>query len=190
MDRRHIDEPPIWFYYHHDPYGEFCNFYPAPVHIDGKEWATSEHYYQAQKFLDHELAERIRLLPTPGEAMAEGNNRIHPIRPGWRQMKADVMLKAVRAKFTQHRKLGEILLRTGTRSLVEHGADAFWGDGMDGSGRNVLGEILKQVRTELRAQHGRHDDIRQQVVYETSDSSAWVHSRERDDKRITIAVSV
>ncbi|GAQ91199.1 hypothetical protein KFL_007420040 [Klebsormidium nitens] len=60
-------------------------------------------------------------------------------------MKADVMLTAVRAKFTQHRTLRVVLLQTGVRELVEHGADAFSGDGLDGSGKNVLGEILVQM---------------------------------------------
>lgn len=189
-ERDSISASPIWFYYHHDAYGEFCNFYPAPIHIDGKEWSTSEHYYQAQKFLDHRMVERIRLLATPGEAMAEGNKREEPIRPGWRQMKAGVMLTAVRAKFAQHQRLGDVLLQTGTRDLVEHGADSFWGDGLDGSGRNVLGEILKQVRAELQMQRARSNTIRQQQVYEASERAAWAYNRGGDDKRVSIAVSV
>jgi ribA/ribD-fused uncharacterized protein len=63
------------------------------------------------------------------------------------------MLEAVRAKFTQHDDLKEILLGTGDAKLVEHTEwDSYWGDGGDGSGKNRLGHILMQVREELRRQ--------------------------------------
>jgi len=35
-------------------------FRGLPVEIDGKIWPTSEHYFQAQKFLDPESQEAIR----------------------------------------------------------------------------------------------------------------------------------
>jgi predicted NAD-dependent protein-ADP-ribosyltransferase YbiA (DUF1768 family) len=44
------------------------------------------------------------------------------------------------------------LLATGDADLIEHTAtDAYWGDGGDGSGRNMLGKILMEVRARLRA---------------------------------------
>ena len=39
----------INFYKLRDPYGEFSNFYKAPFTLGGKEWPTTEHYFQAQK---------------------------------------------------------------------------------------------------------------------------------------------
>ena len=61
------------------------------------------------------------------------------------------MRDAVRAKFTQHDDLRALLLSTGDAMLVEHTEnDDYWGDGGDGSGRNMLGQILMQIRTELR----------------------------------------
>ena len=51
-----------------------------------------------------------------------------------------------------HDDLRAILLGTGDVRIVEHTTnDSYWGDGGDGSGRNRLGEILMQVREELRA---------------------------------------
>jgi ribA/ribD-fused uncharacterized protein len=48
-----------------------------------------------------------------------------------------------------------VLLGTGDAKLVEHTErDAYWGDGGDGSGQNRLGQILMQVRDELRAAGG------------------------------------
>jgi hypothetical protein len=38
-------------------------------------------------------------------------------------------------------------LNTGLRPIVEHTKDDnFWGDGGDGSGKNMLGKILTKVR--------------------------------------------
>lgn len=62
------------------------------------------------------------------------------------------MRKAVRAKFQQYGELSELLLSTGEENIVEHTTnDSDWGDGGDGSGRNMLGRILMEVRVELRA---------------------------------------
>jgi hypothetical protein len=44
-----------------------------------------------------------------------------------------------------------VLLGAGNARIVEHTEkDRYWGDGGDGSGRNRLGQILMQVREELR----------------------------------------
>jgi len=66
------------------------------------------------------------------------------------------MRQAVLAKFTQHDDIRAILIETGDALLVEHTAnDDYWGDGGDGSGKNMLGKILMSVREELRAQEGQ-----------------------------------
>ena len=46
------DQPTINFYSVNDEYGEFSNFAAFPIKLKGKHWPTSEHYFQAQKFLD------------------------------------------------------------------------------------------------------------------------------------------
>jgi ribA/ribD-fused uncharacterized protein len=57
----------------------------------------------------------------------------------------------VTAKFEQHPELAAALLATGDSRIVEHTEnDSFWGDGGDGSGRNMLGRILMEVRARLR----------------------------------------
>jgi ribA/ribD-fused uncharacterized protein len=62
------------------------------------------------------------------------------------------MRHAVKAKFLQHEDLRTLLLSTGEAKIVEHtGNDDYWGDGGDGSGKNMLGRILMQVRQELRS---------------------------------------
>ena len=61
------------------------------------------------------------------------------------------MTEAVRAKFTQHPWLRDLLLSTGEAHLIEHTRnDRYWGDGGDGTGKNKLGLILMEIRAELR----------------------------------------
>jgi N-glycosidase YbiA len=142
----------IDFYSTRDAYGCFSNFAAYPIELDGKRWPTSEHYFQAQKFDDAAHIEKIRLTPSPMIAARLGRSRKVPIRRDWERVKDDVMRRAVLAKFTQHSELRETLLATGDARIVEHTTnDSYWGDGGDGSGRNMLGRILMEIREELRA---------------------------------------
>lgn len=142
----------IHFYDKHEPYYEFTNFAAYPIELDGKLWPTSEHYYQAQKHVGTELVETIRLATTPREAFNLG--RSQTARADWQTAREQAMYRAVKAKFSQHRQLCELLLSTSDAVLVEHTVnDCYWGDGGDGCGQNMLGQILMQVRAELRAVH-------------------------------------
>ena len=123
------------------------------VWIDGKTWPTTEHYFQAQKFVGTPYVQAICDLATPREAF--DFTRIPEVhfwcRSDWEQVKEGVMKKALRAKFTQHNELYLKLLNTRNRELVEHTSnDKYWGDGGDGSGKNRLGYLLMSVREELR----------------------------------------
>jgi ribA/ribD-fused uncharacterized protein len=142
----------INFYHPTDEFGCFSNFARYSIHLDGKSWPTSEHYFQAQKFEDAHLKEQVRICKTPKMAANMGRDRKNPLRGDWESVKDDKMRKAVRAKFTQHEDIRNILLSTGDAKLVEHTEnDSYWGDGGDGSGKNMLGRILMEIREELRA---------------------------------------
>jgi ribA/ribD-fused uncharacterized protein len=141
----------INFYRTGDEYGCFSSFAAYPVELKGKRWPTSEHYFQAQKFAGTEHEEAIRLETSPMIAARMGRDRKKPMRSDWDAVKDDVMREAVRAKFRQHPELREVLLATGDATIAEHTEnDAYWGDGGDGSGMNMLGRILMEVREELR----------------------------------------
>jgi ribA/ribD-fused uncharacterized protein len=131
-------------------YDSFSNFSAHPVFLDGQTWPTTEHYFQAQKFAGTAHAELIRLAATPLQAVQMGRDRSRPLRADWELVKEAIMRTVVRAKFTQHQDLRAELLATGDTGLVDHTPnDHYWGDGGDGSGKNMLGHILMEVRAAL-----------------------------------------
>ncbi len=143
---------PILFYSTRDAYGCFSNFSPHRISLKGKWWPTTEHYFQAQKFAGTEYEEQIRLAQTPRQAADLGRDRRRPVRPDWEQVKDAVMREAVLQKFLTHQDIQKVLLRTGNEAIIENApGDYYWGIGADGSGKNMLGQILMDVRTEIRS---------------------------------------
>jgi N-glycosidase YbiA len=144
-------EDTIRFYSVNAEYGCFSNFSPHPIRMKGKNWPTSEHYFQAQKFAGTPDEEEVRQAKSPMVAARMGRSRKRPLRKDWESVKDSLMYEAVLAKFSQHAELRETLLATGDSTIVEHTTnDAYWGDGGDGSGKNRLGETLMRVRELLR----------------------------------------
>ena len=143
----------IRFYQADEPYGEFSNFAVYPISLDGKLWITTEHYYQAQKFIITEAiyAEKIRLAHTPEEAFVLGRDKNHQLRRDWNTIKDDVMRLAVATKFLIHREIADILLATGDEELIEATTkDYYWGEGTERNGKNMLGKILQEVRIAIQ----------------------------------------
>jgi N-glycosidase YbiA len=133
---------------------ELDNRFPAPFTLDGKQWPSVEHYYQAMKFPTlPEFQETIRLLPTATEAAKLGKtkNAEKPIRADWKEQREDIMNRAIAAKFEQNPALKELLLNTYPRPLVFADAnDAFWGYGKTKMGTNKLGALLLNYRSQFR----------------------------------------
>ena len=149
----------IEFYSTGDEYGEFSNFAAFPFTLDGERWPTSEHYFQARKFRDEARGEEIRKTASAMVAARMGRSRSAKLREDWEFVKDDIMRKVVRAKFMQHEEIRKNLLETGDALLVEHTAkDSYWADGGDGHGRNMLGQILMEIRDEISRQQESDSD--------------------------------
>lgn len=134
-----------------EPYGCFSNFSRHPIVVDRKEWKTTEHYYQAQKYEDPELQERVRLSKSPWVAAQIGRDTGLPLRKDWEQIKEDIMKNALWFKINQHQDVKDTLLSTGDNEIVEHTPrDSYWADGGDGSGKNRLGILWMEIRDELK----------------------------------------
>jgi len=137
----------IKFYSTKGKYGCFTNFSRHKISLDDKLWPTTEHYYQAQKFItiDPDYSEKIRLSKKPRDAFNLGQT--HEIRVDWNKVKDDYMRLAVITKFYFHDNIQKILLSTGKETLIEDSpVDYYWGCGKDGTGKNMLGKVLMEVR--------------------------------------------
>jgi len=77
----------IKFYKVNEQYGCFSNFSRHEFELNGKVWCTSEHYFQAQKFVGSQYEEEIRLLKSPMEAAKLGRDRSKPLRKDWEEKK-------------------------------------------------------------------------------------------------------
>jgi ribA/ribD-fused uncharacterized protein len=138
------------------PYGCFSNFSSHGFVLDGHRWPTSEHYFQAQKFVGTRHADLIRRAASPLRAATLGRDPSRSLRRDWDRVKDDVMRRAVAAKFAAHADIRAILLDTGDADIVEDtGTDHYWGRGRTGTGKNMLGRILMRTRTQLRADLGQ-----------------------------------
>src|SRR5260221_11166419 len=102
------------------PYGCFSNFSAHGFELDGKYWATSEHYFQAQKFVRTSHSEEIRLAKSPTIAARMGRSRKRPLRADWELVKDDVMRCGVLKKFETHKAIRDVMLNTADAEIVEN----------------------------------------------------------------------
>jgi ribA/ribD-fused uncharacterized protein len=148
------------------PFGAFSNLYRRPVEFEGEVFLTSEHAYQAGKARKPEVRAWVLSAPSPAlVAMAAHGLYYWDIAPGWSRTKFDRMRSVLRAKFTQHDDLRQLLLSTGDARLVESATvdnevNRLWGE-VNGEGRNMLGELLMELRAQLR-QEG--DDVKRRAA--------------------------
>jgi N-glycosidase YbiA len=141
----------IKFYKVNEPYGFLSNFAPYPIYIDKEVWRTVEHYFQVSKFEDAALRLKIKEMDSPMMAASEGRSKINILREDWDEIKELVMHRALLCKFLQHPQLRKQIILTGSSRLVEHTPnDSYWADGGDGTGKNRLGVILMEVRSEMQ----------------------------------------
>lgn len=142
----------IKFYRSTGEYGFLSNLYPCNVIYGGIMHASSEHAYQFGKAKDGTVKGYIMNAPTPHLACIVGHG-LFPwmVEDGWKEKKVPRMKAVLIAKFTQNKELKEKLLATGDAALIEDSnSDYFWGVGAKGTGKNMLGKLLMQVREEIR----------------------------------------
>ena len=106
------------------------------------------------KFAGHpDHVEALRRMPSPMQVAKAGRSRARPLREDWEAVKDDVMRQALYAKFTQHFDIQTILLETDDEEIIENTTkDHYWGIGSSGTGLNMLGKLLVELRERLRAE--------------------------------------
>lgn len=131
----------------------FSNFSSFMVEWKGKLWPTSEHAYQAARYMGvrDDIAEQIRHMRSAHLAYDFMRNNRSDERPDWFNEKREVMKDIVRCKVAQHAYVQQKLLSTGDALIVEDSpVDPYWGWGPDRQGCNELGKIWMELRQELR----------------------------------------
>jgi hypothetical protein len=153
-------------------YGYMCrfsNFYFADMEVDGEKYPHMEQYYQSQKAWsagDHEKAAKIKGTGDPRKCKSLGKN----IKCDWD--KEAVMLKGLRAKFSQNPELKKALMDHAGYYIAEDSPyDTYWGTGPRKghvwAGKNRLGMLLMQVRDEL---------LMEEEKTKTASSPDWLYN--------------
>ena len=142
----------------------FSQWYASGFSIDGIYYANAEHFMMAEKarlFNDAAALQRALIAPTPGAVKAIGREIFGFDEATWLAHRWHIVVAANVAKFSQNSALGECLLQTGDRVLVEASpVDRIWGIGLavddpqaenpySWQGLNLLGFALMEVRARL-----------------------------------------
>lgn len=114
---------------------------------EGIKYPSNEHFYQAQKFTDKTIQEKIASHPFSG--LKSFVRKLGPIRSDWDSYKDTVMRIGLEHKFNLPR-FKKLLLSTGSENLVERNnwKDSYWGE-YNGSGQNKLGKMLEDIRSKI-----------------------------------------
>lgn len=129
--------------------------------LDGAQWPSVEHYYQAMLFEDASYREQIRLAEHPKLATKLGKAWFKPRRKDWKKLRPVIMTRAVYTKCRTHPEITEKLLATGDQPIVDNTQyDYYWGCGRDKRGENHFGKVLMEVRKKLREEEREAADER------------------------------
>nr|WP_320134610.1 NADAR family protein [uncultured Amphritea sp.] len=133
-----------------DPNNPLSSYSKHTFELDGHEWPSVEHYYQAMKFGDAEYAEQIRQAPTPTDAAKLGKSKQHDKRKDWDKVKVTVMTRGTYIKCRTYPDIAQTLLDSGDIGIANVSQyDYFWGSGRDMRGHNAYGQMLMDIRNKL-----------------------------------------
>ncbi len=141
-------------------YRFLSNFSESTFTFEGFRYPTVEHAYQERKTLDINQREVIRNAPNAPLAAGIGRSKSTTLRSDWYSIKGKIMAELVYEKFKQNPESAKMLIETGDAILIEGN---YWHDNYFGicscvechegdQPLNILGEILMDVRYNLRTQ--------------------------------------
>jgi len=137
-------------------YRWLSNFWPVEIVFEGVFYPSVEHAYQAAK-VDPLQREPFR-TGTAGQAKKLGNSI--SLCSNWELIKVSIMRQLLAEKFRIDSPLAKLLISTVPGQLVEgnNWNDKFWGV-CNGSGKNMLGELLMERRYYLINQSNIGDNV-------------------------------
>lgn len=138
-----------------DEYKRLSNFYPVLIDYKGRRFPSVEHAYVASKSSDMNFWKKIASIrpSDAGKAKRLGRNVI--LRPGFEDIKLDLMEGFLKQKFNWP-SFKEFLLRTEDAIIIEGNFwhDNYWGDCyckkcLQITGQNNLGKLIMKIRETL-----------------------------------------
>ena len=141
----------IEFYKEFGELGYLANYSLYGFTKDGVFYKTVEHYYQAMKFPEGEIRNKIINADTPKEASNIGRDRNNIRIDNFKRIKKQVMFDGILEKFRQNRDIAYKLIETRNSKIAEATVDEYyWGIGKDKTGENNIGKIIVKVREQLK----------------------------------------
>ncbi|KAF7308804.1 DUF1768 domain-containing protein [Mycena kentingensis (nom. inval.)] len=134
------------------PHLDLDQFAVHPITYNGLVYPTSQHLFQALKFIGHraDIAEQIRVAATADIAFTTAHANQASVRPDWFSINVAQMEQVQYLKYTQYDLLKDELLSTGNAELYQDSTiDSFWSVGPDLLGANEFGRVLERVRERL-----------------------------------------
>lgn len=171
--------------------GNFCfsQWFESSFIVNGLTYKTTEHWMMAQKALlfdNKEIFEKIVNCDKPGEVKELGRQVIGFDENTWSENRFEIVRLGNIHKFNQNQNLGEYLLKTGNRILVEASpVDTIWGIGLTKDsneiediyawrGLNLLGFALMETRDFLN-NFGFFSDLKNNLI------APWTKFPDKDD---------
>jgi ribA/ribD-fused uncharacterized protein len=140
---------PVYFY--PPEFYVFDNFSSFQIDFQGHHYPTCEHAYQATKFslTAPDISDQIKNAKSAHDALKIAQAHKDKLPPDWHQTKTEVMKDILRHKINQHPYVLKKLLESGTREIIEDSwRDSEWGWGEDKTGKNLLGKLWMELRSE------------------------------------------
>ncbi|KAI6657308.1 Riboflavin biosynthesis protein PYRR, chloroplastic-like [Oopsacas minuta] len=129
------------------------NSFKASFKLQGKKWPTVLHYFVARKFnMKKKHVGKILDMTDAKDIHFHSRNSKYKtdIDIYWNIDKKGIMKEALKAKFEQNIILKQKLLDTEGKDIIERAVDdSYWSQLASGTGHNIMGQLLCQVRTEL-----------------------------------------
>lgn len=131
----------------------FSNFSSFQVEWKGYLWPTSEHAFQASRFLgkNQKIVALIRQSKSADAAYKIAQKYKSALFDNYHQNDIANMTDICHCKLQQNPYVRHKLIQTGKRLIIEDSPkDSFWGWGPDKRGLNHLGKIWMKLRNELK----------------------------------------
>ena len=142
------------------------NHYPCKFTCKGESYNCTEQYIMTMKatqFNDQATVRRVKAEKDPIRMKQMGKSILGFDKQTWYSVVEEKTTEGVYAKFSQNPELKKFLLETETNLILEASPDRYWGVGKKlkdrdlwdqrrWTGKNVMGNILMNVRDRLKSE--------------------------------------